>query len=738
MMPDSKKAQTASASTHDDVVPVLLPIALESPYSYLVPDGLGLGPGDIVRVPLGPREMVGVVWRGESEEEASEIDPAKLRAIIERYDCPPLTGDHLAFIDWVASYSLSPVGSVLRMTLRVPAALHPPRPETGYVLAGPPPERMTAQRARVIDVAKGGLAWRASELAAAAGVTASVVRGLIDAGTLGPVALPAFAPFKAPDPDASRVDLNREQEEVAERLAAMVRDDAFAVALLDGVTGSGKTEVYFEAVAEAARAGRQVLVLLPEIALTPEFMDRFQTRFGVEPAGWHSGLRPRERERVWRAVATGEARIVVGARSALFLPFRDLGLIVVDEEHESAYKQEDGVIYHARDMAVVRAKIGNFPLVLSSATPALETLVNAERGRYVHLRLTERHGRAGLPEVRIIDMRAQKPGSGHWLGQQALAAIGSVLEAGEQALLFLNRRGYAPLTLCRTCGHRLACPDCDAWLVEHRFRGELMCHHCGYRIARPETCPACGAEDSLAACGPGVERLADEVAAEFPDATVSILSSDLVRTADLRDALAEIADGTVDIVIGTQLVAKGHHFPQLTLACVVDADVGLSQSDPRAGERTYQLLRQVAGRAGRADKPGIALVQTYLPDHPLMQALRQRDRAAFYDYERKAREAYCLPPYGRLAGIVVSGADQRETEAFVQAMARKAPLADGIEVLGPAVAPIGLIRGRHRYRLLVKTRRDINIQNYLRVWLSAVKPRGSIRIKVDIDPYSFM
>jgi primosomal protein N' len=381
--------------------------------------------------------------------------------------------------------------------------------------------------------------------------------------------------------------------------------------------------------------------------LTGPFLRRVEERFNAAPAEWHSDAKASERERVWRAVASGEARIVVGARSALFLPWRNPGLIVVDEEHEPAFKQEDGVAYHARDMAVVMGSLGRFPVVLSSATPSLESLVNVDRGRYAHVRLADRFGRPELPPLDLVDMRRQQVPAGRWLAEPVAQAVADTIAAGSQALLFLNRRGYAPLTLCRACGQRLECRNCSAWLVEHRFRKQLLCHHCGHHEPVPQACPSCQAEGSLTPCGPGVERLAEEAAERFPDARTVILSSDLMSGAGLRGTLSDIAEGRYDLIIGTQLVAKGHHFPHLTLACVVDGDLVLETSDPRAGERTWQLLAQVAGRAGRGEKPGQALVQTYVPDHPLMQAIKAGDRDGFLAREKLTRESAGLPPYGR-------------------------------------------------------------------------------------------
>jgi primosomal protein N' (replication factor Y) len=718
----------------DSTVQVLLPLALEGAYTYAVPPGMALAEGDYVRVPLGPRQMIGVVWQvGGAAPEG-----AKLRAVAERYDAPPMPALHRQFIDWVARYYLENPGQVLRMCLRVPEALAGERQQIAWRASGREPDKLTAQRARVLEIASDGLARRAADLAAEAGVSAGVIKGLQEQGALEPVALPALEPFQTPEPGHNPVKLSKGQEEAARTLRAAVTARGFSVSLLDGVTGSGKTEVYFEAMAAALAQGRQVLLLLPEIALTGSFLRRVEERFGVAPAEWHSAVRPRERERVWRGVATGEAKIVVGARSALFLPWKRLGLIVVDEEHEPAFKQEEGVNYHARDMAVLYGSLGGFPVVLSSATPSLESLWNAGRGRYGHVKLEARFGKAVLPEVSLLDMRRQKMPGGEWLAPDLVQAVADTLAAGDQALLFLNRRGYAPLTLCRTCGHRLACPDCASWLVEHRFRGRLVCHHCGHEEPVPKACPECGAEDSLVACGPGVERLAEEAASRFPEARIAILSSDLSRGNLLGEMLRDITKAEYNLIIGTQLVAKGHHFPGLTLAGVVDADLALETTDPRAGERTWQMLAQVSGRAGRGERPGRAIVQTYMPDHPLMRALAAQDRDSFLAHESDIRQRAMLPPFGRMAGIIVSGEDREQASRFAQALARSQPQASDVQVLGPAPAPLAMVRGRHRFRLLVMCAREVDIQAYLRQWLAGVKPRGSLRLNVDVDPYSFL
>jgi primosomal protein N' (replication factor Y) len=532
--------------------------------------------------------------------------------------------------------------------------------------------------------------------------------------------------------------LSNDQKAAAGRLADSVAE-GFSVTLLDGVTGAGKTEVYFEAVAAALRAGRQVLVLVPEIALTGQWLDRFARRFGTAPEVWHSDLARGRRRHCWRRIAQGRAKVVVGARSALFLPFPDLGLIVVDEEHDSSYKQEDGVIYHARDMAVVRARLGEIPAILVSATPSLETVANVESGRYGRLHLPSRHGGAGLPSVELVDMRRDPPPRQRWLAPPLLLALKDTLAAGEQSLLFLNRRGYAPLTLCRACGHRLQCPNCTAWLVEHRLSGRLQCHHCGYAAGLPKECTDCGAEDSMVACGPGVERLAEEISALFPEARLALMTSDTVRGPGAAAAFVEaIANHEIDIILGTQIVAKGHHFPMLTLVGVVDADLGLMGGDLRASERTFQILHQVAGRAGREDRPGRVMLQTYHPDHPVMRALADGARDRFLEEEAAMRREGGWPPFGRLAALILSGRNEADVDAAASALGRAGPNNNDMRVLGPAPAPLAMLRGRHRRRLLLKATRNTDMQKTLRQWLSRVRWPNGVRVQVDVDPYSFL
>ncbi|GLK54444.1 primosomal protein N' (replication factor Y) [Methylopila capsulata] len=718
-------------------VEVLLPVGLDRALTYAVPEGVAVGPGALVIAPLGRRLELGVVWDGAPPQ----VDASRLKTLEGVVDAPPLSEAMRRFVDWIAEYTLAPRGQVLRMALRgLDLGAAEPKPKIGVRATGQAPSRRTPARDKALAAASDGRVRAKAELAEAAGVSTSVVDGLLADGALQAATLPPPPRPPQPDPHRPGPPLSDAQASAANALAALAGARRFHVALVDGVTGSGKTEVYLEAVAAALKAGRQALVMAPEIALTGALLDRFADRFGARPAVWHASVGDKRRSAVRRGVASGEIRVVVAARSGLFLPFADLGLIVVDEEHDASYKQEEGVFYNARDMAVLRGRFEQAAVVLASATPSLESRVNAERGRYAKLALPDRFGGRALPRIEAIDMRTAGPPRGQWLAPKLVSAMIQTLAAGEQTLLFLNRRGYAPLTLCRACGHRMKCPNCSAWLVEHRFQARLVCHHCGHTGPTPRSCPSCGTADALVACGPGVERIRDEAQARFPEARIAILSSDLIAGGEaLRAELDAIARGDVDIVVGTQMVTKGHNFPNLTLVGAVDADFALGAADPRAGERTFQILEQVAGRAGRGDRPGRALLQTHEPEHPVIKALVAADREGFYRVETAARQAAGMPPFGRLAALIVSGTTRETAEAHARVLARAAPKAEGVRVLGPAEAPLAMVRGRHRIRLLVQAGREVDVPAYLRAWLAAAAaPRGGVRVAVDVDPQSFV
>ncbi|RED15174.1 primosomal protein N' [Parasphingopyxis lamellibrachiae] len=718
-------------------VRVLLLNAALGPLDYRVPDGMAAPPGSIVKVPLGPRQVTGVVW-DEGRLEGEPVAAHKLRPILGVYDSPPLPETLRRLIEWTSEYYLAPLASVLRMSLASTSGYSGEKTITEYRASGGMPERMTAKREQALELI-GDSQGLIRELSEIGEVSDAVIRGLVKAGALEPVNVSLDAPFPLPDSDFGPPDLEEGQKQASDQLSKAVRDREFAPIMLNGVTGSGKTEVYFEAIAEALRMGRQTLVLLPEIALTEPFLTRFTARFGCEPVSWHSGLRQSERRRAWRAISKGEAMVTVGARSSLFLPYPKLGLIIVDEAHESAFKQEEGVKYHARDVAVMRGNIEKFPIILASATPAIETRQMVEIGRYEEITLPRRFGGAELPDLAAIDLLQDPPPRGSWLAPTLVRAVQETLDRKEQSLLFLNRRGYAPLTLCRTCGHRFQCPNCTAWMVEHRLLARLACHHCGHVMPPPAECPECGAEDSLVACGPGVERIADEVTALFPNAKIAIVTSDtLWSPAKAAEFVHRMEANDIDIVVGTQLVTKGYHFPNLTLVGVVDADLGLQGGDLRAAERTFQQIMQVSGRAGRGDKPGRVFIQTHEPDHPVIEALVSGDAESFYEAETEARRFAGAPPFGRYAGIVISSEDEKQAFETARTIGQTAPKVEGMMVLGPAPAPLAMLRGRHRQRLLVHARRALDVQSVIRDWLGERDWPKGVRVSVDVDPYSFL
>ncbi|KQN93249.1 primosomal protein N' [Sphingomonas sp. Leaf231] len=708
------------------------------PLDYRVPHGMTVEPGSVVVAPLGPRQLLGVAWEAERMPSDAEVGDNRLRNLLAVADVPPLRAPLRRLIEWTADYYLAPPAAVVRMALSSTAALEGGRSVVEYRATGHVPDRLTPQREQALGRI-GDRQGLIRELATIADVSDAVIRGLVKAGAFEGVPVDIDSPYPVPDPDHAPPTLSDDQHAAAATLVGDVDAAAFRPTLLDGVTGSGKTEVYFEAVAAAIRAGRQVLVLLPEIALTEPFLKRFHDRFGCEPVAWHSGLRATQRRRAWRAIASGEARVTVGARSALFLPYANLGLIVVDEAHETSFKQEDGVHYHARDVAVMRGLFEACPVILASATPAIETRHQVALGKYAEVKLPGRFGVAQMPTIEAIDLIAEPPERGRWISPRLVKALEDTLERGEQSLLFLNRRGYAPLTLCRTCGHRFQCPNCTAWMVEHRLTRRLACHHCGHIEPVPRLCPECQNEDTLVACGPGVERIADEVAALFPTARVAVVTSDTIWSpAKAAEFVARMEAGDIDIVVGTQLVTKGYHFPNLTNVGVIDADLGLDGGDLRAAERTFQQIRQVSGRAGRGAKPGHVFIQTHSPKAPVMQALITGDADAFYAAETEAREDAGAPPYGRYAAIIVSSEDQGAAHDTARTIGRAAPRIDGMEVYGPAPAPLAMLRGRHRFRLLVHARRALDVQDVIRAWLAELEWSAKVRVAVDVDPYSFL
>lgn len=721
-------------------VGVLLPLPFNDVFDYKTDEDVSLG--QIVRVPFLKNTQVGVVYKiGKS----SVLEDKKIKSIIERLALPPLKKELLQFVEWVAKYNLASLGLVLKMVLSAKGAFESAKFDVLYKLTGKTLAQAKLKnsdaRWHVIDLLKHA-PYSKSEIVKGAGVSSSVINKLIETNIIEPFGVPKTKQFYVPKFDIQGITLTPEQQNAADYLCAKC-DKGFNVTLLDGVTGSGKTEVYFEAAIKTLKQNKQVLILVPEIALTTQWLDRYEKRFGVKPANWHSGLSINERTQTWQAVIENRAKVVVGARSALFLPFADLGLIVVDESHDHSFKQEDMVNYQARDMAIVRAKLENIPIILSTATPDLETVVNVEAKKYDCVKLVSRYANAQLPEIKIVDLKKDKPQKSSmgtsWLSPTLVMALKQNLEKGEQSMLFLNRRGYAPLLICRDCGHRIACPNCTAWLTEHRKTVNLICHHCGYSMPTPKECPDCHSTEGLTACGPGVERIAEEVKARFEGARVEIISSDITSSfMEVSNVIGKMQNKEIDILIGTQILAKGHHFPLLTLVGIVDADLGLMGTDLRASEQTYQLLSQVSGRAGRGDKKGTVYLQTLYPENAVLQALIEKNREGFSELEKKSRKALNLPPFGKLAALIVSSNNEDAAQKVSSRLIKNAPRTEGVNVLGPAPAPIYMLRGKYRYRLLLKTLKTINIQEVLKKWLKMVNVPSNVRVEVDIDPYSFM
>lgn len=730
----------------DFLIGVLLPLPFNEPFTYRLAldenEQSAVTLGAYVIVPFGKSEKIGVIW---SLNAAASVPLEKVKPLTRLIAVPPMDEHLRTFIEWVSRYTLQPLGLILKQALTIDSAREAPT-QTVYQAAShvqlAPHQRLTPLQEQLYEKIKNGEAHTLTEWTKKLGCSAATLNRLRERRLLVAHTQTRDDAFVQPSVALSPITLSPSQQQATNILVADVMAARFHVNVLEGVTGSGKTEVFCEAVRAALRAQQQVLVLMPEIALSVQMLERFERLLGITPVAWHSDLSSSARRKAWRAIAQGEVRLVIGARSALFLPFKNLGLIVVDEEHEGAYKQEEGVNYHARDMAVVRASLLNVPIILCSATPSIETVVNVKEGRYHSVSLPERHAGAALPAITLVDLLKNKLPRGRWLAEPTLCAIQETLTRKEQVLLFLNRRGYAPLTLCRTCGFRLMCPHCTAWMVEHRLgekAGFLQCHHCGYRQKNLQTCPQCNDKESFVACGPGVERLEEEVAQLFPDAKRLIVTSDtLTSWKCVQDALHKMSEREYDIMIGTQIVAKGHHFPYLTLVVVVDADLGLDGGDMRAAERTFQILQQVSGRAGRAEHPGSVILQTHCVDNFIFSFLQKNDREGFLEHEIEIRQTHHWPPFSRLAALIVSGKNLINVEKAAKEIRIKWPELDGVEIFGPSPAPLAKLKDDHRMRLLVRCDRGQKIQTVLIDALSTCRLPKGVDLKIVIDPFTFL
>jgi len=725
-------------------VTVVLPVHIGDGFDYELPEGVRVLAGTCVTVPFGKKEIHGIVWGKGTQFVSRE----KLRKISVIHDnITPINVDFMRFITLTSQYYFAPRNQTIKMVLSAPDSLTFCPIQSFYALAPSPAPSptpaipMTKRQREKWHAVESALSDGEKEESSLIALTLQTKRHLTHLQELGLIQRHERPRLPAPIiPHYQRPTLNDEQRHGASRIVAHCKEHpSYHCMLLQGVTGSGKTEVYFEAIEACLKLGQQVLILLPEIALSIQWTQRFIARFGFEPIVWHSGITQAQRRNNWHALANGHHPVLVGARSALYVPLPHLGLIIVDEEHEATFKQEDHVMYHARDMAIGRAHLTHIPIVLASATPSIETLGNVDIGKCEKITLSSRFSNASLPSITAVDMRQQSLPAGQWLSVPIREAMQRTLSQGKQSLLFLNRRGYAPLMLCRTCGHRITCPECTSWLVLHRTTGRMQCHHCGYHQPSSTSCPECHNENTLVACGPGVERIYEETTRYFPHARVTLLNSDHIQNrAALEQEISQILSGDTDIIIGTQILAKGHHFPNLTLVGILDADLGLSGGDLRTIEKSWQLLHQISGRAGRAEHEGHVYLQTWQPEHPLMRALIKGEGEKLIELEKQARKEHLMPPFGRLAAIILEAKEESHVLQAAQSLSKTRPLIQDVDILGPAPAPLYRLRGYYRIRFLVKTPRNINIQRVIREWLHNIKFSSQVKCKIDIDPYNFL
>lgn len=729
-----------------DIVKVLIPNVVNAGYDYRLTQVADLG--SFVRVSVMNRPYIGVII-GPGD---SNLPGDKIKNVNDVFNFGKLAPSDIQWILKMSEWTMMSPGAVLRLIVNVPDAFLPPKQEQLYTFNPDKHARMTDARQAVADAfaSNDNDAMSASDIQNIAYVSSAIVRSMIKAQLLIPAQLRDVVEhkdFNYTYSDMGNVVLNSEQQYAADEIAKYINND-FSVHLLDGITGSGKTQVYFDAAWRAYRSGKAVLLMMPEIALTAQFMSRFESRFGARPVVWHSNLTAARRRDIWRGVATGDIRLVVGTRSALFLPWQNLGLIVVDEEHDGSYKQEDMGNYHARDMAILRAAIARFPVILASATPSAETIKNVSVGKYKHLRLTSRFGGAQMPTIETIDLRNDRPAD-YMIDQDPdklqpgaisptlIHTIDETLTAGQQVMLFINRRGFAPIVQCKKCGWVASCPDCSVGMTYHKKLGKLLCHMCGRTAILPDVCPDCG--NAVSMRGVGLEKVQEEINNKFPDAKTALVSSDTMMSRQALERLVgKMESGEIDIVIGTQILAKGHHFPNLTLVGVVDSDQGLFGTDFRAGEHTFQQLFQVAGRAGRGSTPGRVLLQTYQPDHPVLRAICASDRDTFMSNDMAARAAAKMPPYGQLIAIIVEANKESVLQQYCAQLAAAAPDLKGGKIMGPIAAGVYQIRNWYRMRFLVAGDERANLQPAVKLWLAKVKQPANVRVKVDVNPMNFM
>ena len=652
---------------------VLVAYQLDQEFTYSFTEDQIINIGSIVLVPFRNKNYLGVV-RDTSDKTNFDLKKIKLIVDVSSYS---LSKKMIKFLEWIASYNLIPKGMVLKMIL--------PKSEAYF-----DKENEYENNENILT--------------------------------------------------PNDLKLNDTQTKAREKIEDIISHNEYSTILLDGMPGSGKTEVYFDLIEKNILDKKQSLILFPEVSLTNDFIKRIEKRFGYLPDIWHSKITPSKKKKIIHKIISGRSQILIGTRSALFLPYKNLGILVVDEEHDPSYKQEEKGIYSARDMAVVRASIEKFTLILVSATPSLETIYNIDQKKYFHVKLKNKFSITPEPKITVIDMKKSKLKKNNWVSDELKKTIQKKLSMDQQSLLFINKRGYAPMIICKSCGHKFTCKNCSSYLVEHLKDKKLLCHHCGYKLGSFQIkCQSCNNEDeSFVDFGAGIEKIYNEIARDFPTAKICLFSSDHIKSSeDLNEKVEKIYNNKFDIIIGTQLITKGYHFPFLTCVGVVDADMTLRGGDLRASEKTYQMLYQVAGRAGRGDIPGEVYLQSYFPENETIKDLTNMDREKFYKKELNIRMRANLPPISKMAAIIVSGRNISDVQQACLKLSKSTPKIDNVDFYGPAPAPLSRLKGKHRLRFLIHEKKGRKIQKIILHWLSKVPQTPGVTITTDIDPQNF-
>ena len=660
------------------IINILLPLPFNQTFQYLCNDEEKVELGDFVLVPFKDKIVTGCIWENKSKLK-KKLPKKKIRNIEKKLNFSPLNKQNRDFIDWVSNYTMNNLGSTLKLCLSI---------------------KQIFKKKKIEKIKDQSL-----------------------------------------NLSSDKFLLTKEQLNAKKYIFQKIDNKKFSTVVIDGVAGSGKTEVYFEAINKCLMEKKQVLVLLPEISMTTQWFDRFKKKFKTNPLLWHSDIKGSEKIKIWKSILEDNVNIVVGARSSLFLPFKNLGLIIIDEEHDQSFKQEEGIIYNARDMAVVRAKISNIPIILCSATLSIETKLNVLERKYDVVKLKQAYGEAGLPEVKIIDLGKNPPEKGMWLADEVHRELKKTIESGNQALFFLNRRGFAPYVFCNSCYKRILCPNCDVGLVFHKKIDNLICHHCGYKSLLENNKKICKESEKkcdLFLYGPGVEKIYEEIKNKNKNLNIEILTSEEMQKKGKGETiLRKFEREEINVIIGTQILAKGHHFPKLTLVVIVDADFGFIGGDLRAAEKTFQLLTQVSGRSGRSRLSGKVLIQSTMADNPILKKIKKFDLNGFFLEELNIRKESGLPPFKKLCSLMLISKNEKKLNDFCRKMKVNIEPSNEFEVLGPAPPFISYVRGKYRKRFIIRCAKNKNIQKFVSIWLKKLQTPFDLKVSIDIDPYNF-